>query len=136
MFYTLLNSAPLAVFAILMNKKLRDYFVPKNEKSLNEDTRLIFDEINELVKKPEQLKVALGSELKVFEGNTEAYWKDIEQKGKKFMVIRMVNGNFIRNAGVFGEELSFNDVKEKYLILDGIDYKSNNSLHKLFYMEV
>ena len=52
------------------------------------------------------------------------------------MVIRMVNGNFIRNAGVFGEELSFNDVKEKYLILDGIDYKSNNSLHKLFYMEV
>ena len=60
LFYTLLNSAPLAVFAILMNKKLRDYFVPKNEKSLNEDTRLIFDEINELVKKPKQLKVLLG----------------------------------------------------------------------------
>ena len=136
LFNTLFNSAPLAVFAILMSEKLRNYFIPKNEKSVNEDTRLIFDEINELVKKPQQLTVALGAELKVFKGNTEAYWKDIEQKGKKYMVIRMVNGNYIRNAGVFGEELSFNDVQDKYLILDGIDYKSNNSLHELYYMEV
>ena len=29
-----------------------------------------------------------------------------------------------------------NDVREKFLILDGIDYKSNYATHKLKYMEV
>ena len=71
-----------------------------------------------------------------FSGVTEGYWKDLESKEKKYMIISMEEGNFLRNIGKKGEELSASDVNGKFLILDGIDYKSNNASHKLIYMEV
>lgn len=71
-----------------------------------------------------------------FSGKTENYWKDIESKGKKFMILKMESGNFVRNCGRSGEELNAEQVNKHFLILDGIDYKSNNPQHQLLYMEV
>jgi hypothetical protein len=74
--------------------------------------------------------------LRYFQGETDEYWKDIEPKGKKFMIIAMEEGNFVRNAGKQGEELSASDVNKKFPILNGIDYKSKNNKDTLIYMEV
>ncbi|MBF0228233.1 MAG: hypothetical protein HQK63_01355 [Desulfamplus sp.] len=74
--------------------------------------------------------------IKTFSGHTESYWKDIESAGKQYMVIYMQEGNFVRNMGKKGEELSADDVNGSFPILNGIDYKSNNDSHSLYYMEI
>jgi hypothetical protein len=78
----------------------------------------------------------LPRHVKSFAGATEGYWKDLEPKGKRFMLINMEDGNIVRNSGKQGEELKAADVNGKFPILDGIDYKSNNAGHSLIYMEV
>ena len=52
------------------------------------------------------------------------------------MIISMELGDFVRSAGVQGGDLNSTDIENKFVILDGIDYKSNNSNHQLCYMEV
>ena len=74
--------------------------------------------------------------LKSFAGVTDGYWKDVEPKGKKYMILSMEHGNYIRSAGVLGGDLDSDDINEKFVLLDGIDYKSNNEYDKLLYMEV
>lgn len=78
----------------------------------------------------------LPSHIKIFSGKTDAYWKDIEPKGKTFMIISMENGNKLRNAGANGEELTAEDINGKFIFSDGIDYMSNSDSDKLIYMEV
>lgn len=73
---------------------------------------------------------------KIFCGETKSYWKDIEPKKKRLMIISMVEGNFLRNSGKDGEELSANDINKKFIITDGVDYKSNSQCDELIYMEV
>lgn len=51
------------------------------------------------------------------------------------MILKMENGNYVRSAGKNGGDLASGHVNEKFVILDGIDYKSNNASHVLLYME-
>lgn len=146
LYFELINKAPLAVFVILMSDKLRNYFI----KELNEDNNYEDDEftnteshtdeihrlIKEFVEDSWEFKEKLGEHLKIFKGNTEAYWKDIEPKEKRFMIINMELRNYVRGAGNFGEELSSDDINNNFVILNGIDYKSNNANQELLYMEV
>ncbi|NEP50425.1 MAG: hypothetical protein F6K65_17055 [Moorea sp. SIO3C2] len=74
--------------------------------------------------------------LKIFKGETKEFWKDIEPKGKRFMILGMNDGNYVRNSGKHGEELSADDINGKFVILDGIDYKSRNPDHVIGYLEV
>jgi hypothetical protein len=78
----------------------------------------------------------ISNHVKTFAGHTEGYWKDLQPQGKKFLVIKMENGNFVSNQGVTGEEIGSEQINGKFLILDGIKYKSNNANHRLVYMEV
>jgi len=71
-----------------------------------------------------------------FSSETDGYWKDIEAKGKKYLIMKMEQGNFVRNAGKNGEELTAEDVNGKFIVLNGIDYKSNNEKDLLIYLEV
>lgn len=128
LYETLIEQAPLAVFAILMNDGMRSYFL--------DSECYIHEELNNFIQNRSWLKEKIGEELKIFKGDTEAYWKDIEPQGKKYMIIRMENGNYVRNVGKFGEELSSSDINGAFVILDGIDYKSRNANHELLYMEV
>ena len=142
LYYLLQKEAPMAIFAILMNDNMRDYYIDKENSgnfrylSSGNLSKAINEKIVSLVSNKEDLKKKLGEQLKIFKGDTEAYWKDIEPKGKKIMIIDMEEGNYIRNSGSFGEEISLSKVKGKFLILDGIDYKSNNKYKELLYMEV
>ncbi len=80
LYNNLVDNAPLAIFAILMNTKMRSYFISSDYSS--ENTNLIYNKIKEFVTNKTVLKEKLGEELKMFKGNTEAYWKDIEPKEK------------------------------------------------------
>lgn len=52
------------------------------------------------------------------------------------MIISMESGDFVRSAGISGGDLGRDDILNKFVIVDGIDYKSNSSTHQLLYMEV
>lgn len=78
----------------------------------------------------------LGENLKKFSGVTDGYWKDLEPAGKKYMILKMGYGNYVRSAGLLNGDLATSDVMNKFVILDGVDYKSNSSRDVLLYMEV
>lgn len=135
LFHQLLEEAPLAIFAIIMNKNLRNYFLCEKDDS-KEGTFKVYEKITKLILNINSYRESLGDSLKSFAGATEAYWKDIEPSNKRFMILKIQNGNYVRNSGRVGEELGYSDIKDKFIIIDGLDYKSNNSSHELLYMEV
>ncbi|WP_409305732.1 hypothetical protein [Peribacillus sp. SCS-155] len=121
-----IEKAPIVIFAVLLNDQARKVFL--NHKYVKEViSKIAFDA---------KILEQLGEHLKIFKGQTEGYWKDLEPNGKKFMVISLVNGNFVRSIGNVGEQLSSNDVNGQFVILNGLNYMSNNSTHELKYMEV
>ncbi|MBV5328234.1 MAG: hypothetical protein JZU65_11450 [Chlorobium sp.] len=74
--------------------------------------------------------------LHLFAGETAEYWKDLEIKTKKIMVLSIPKGTFVRNSDQQGGDLTSEDVNGKFPILDGLDYKSNTDDNFLVYMEV
>lgn len=84
----------------------------------------------------ELMPPSLPSYVKTFRGKTDAYWKDIEPKEKRFMIISMNGSNKLRSTGASGEELTANDINGKFPITNGIDYMSNSETETLVYMEV
>lgn len=160
LFYDLLygihgQHSALAIMCLLMNEHSRKYYLPwpiietKNEDGTvsygNEAERLetefmtdkqqMFQCICSMIKTPD-FKTELGENLLIFAGVTDGYWKDLEPKGKNYMIINMGNNDFVRSAGLSGGDLSSKDIENQFVIVDGIDYKSNSSSHKLLYMEV
>lgn len=153
LFYNLEKNAPMAIFVILMNQKMRTKYIPTSNKetpassitpiwkseyydnSVDKTQKDILDKIRSMLHY-KYLIGNLGTNLKEFSGKTDGYWKDIEPKGKKFMILSMEIGNFIRNSGISGEEYDRSSTYKKFMILDGIDYKSNSADDKLLYMEV
>ena len=118
---------------------IRDADISEAEKTsdieVSEDKEQMYASICDLIS-ANSLEEKLGDNLMTFSGQTEGYWKDIEPKGKKYMIISMGKGDFVRAAGVQGGDLSGDDIKGSFPIIDGIDYKSNSSTRKIQYMEV
>lgn len=83
-----------------------------------------------------KLSEILKNNLCSYSGVTDGYWKDIEPKCANFMILKMENDDHIRSLGVSGDDLSYSDINKKFVILEGIDFKSNDASHKLLYMEV
>lgn len=145
LYYTLQSKSVVAVMCLLMNEQARNYYLPIEQKDDNgtvttdidsdSDKKVMFQKIC-LAIKSNKLETELGENLKSFAGITDGYWKDLEPKGKKYMIIRMESGDYVRSAGKSGGDLSSNDIENKFVILDGIDYKSNSATHQLLYMEV
>lgn len=99
------------------------------------DQETIYNQICKMITRTEFVE-QLGEHLRSFSGETESYWKDLEPKGKKYMIISMGNGDHVRASGVSGSDLKSEDVTNRFVILDGIDYMSNSSNRTLLYMEV
>jgi hypothetical protein len=117
------------------DKEDKTYDTAQHDIDNNYDKRDMYQEICKITK-IEIFKNNLGDNLHTFAGVTDGYWKDIEEKGKKYMIISIEPGDFVRAAGKSGADLSSSDVVDKFPIIDGIDYKSNSADHKLLYMEV
>lgn len=154
LFLDLQYISPLAIMCFLMNNEARKYYLPmpyleKDDSEITyyfdedvdvykyvyDDTSEMYDNICSMINRRNFIS-KLGDNLHVFAGVTDGYWKDLETRGKKYMIISMGSGDFVRSAGLQGGDLSSRDIENKFLIVDGIDYKSNSSSRQLLYMEV
>ncbi|MBR1750415.1 MAG: hypothetical protein IJ740_05950 [Ruminococcus sp.] len=160
LFYKLYYKAPMAVFVMLTHEETRKFYLPQMVPVTKDDEiaevvetttdiakeyddpemtqlmaykKAVYKRVCGLISSAESI---LGDNLLSFAGVTDGYWKDIETKDKKYMIIDMKPGNYVRSAGKAGQEFGYNDVANGFIIIDGIDYKSNNADHKLLYMEV
>lgn len=149
LFISLYESAPLAVFVMLMFDTMRNKFLWDSAEKLPEKLETTSDFINADRKQLHDLlmrfmrdytykalREVLGDNLKIFGGETDNYWKDLEPGDKKYMILKIENGDSVRSAGKRDEILEAKDVNGKFPILDGVDYRSNNAYRELFYMEV
>lgn len=162
LFYKLYYKAPMALFVMLTHEETRKLYLPQMvtvTKTKDDGTEEVVETTTDVAKKYDDQEMTqlmsdklamyklvcglistaetiLKDNLLSFAGVTDGYWKDIETKGKKYMIINMQSGNYVRSAGKAGEELGYYDVLNGFIIIDGIDYKSNNATHKLLYMEV
>lgn len=145
LFYVLRRKSALAIMCLLMNEKSRRYYLPvevtaeDGSKSFdtdkNDDKKTMFLSICQMIQQSD-FENLLGGNLISFAGITDGYWKDLEPKGKNYMIISMEDGDYVRSAGHSGGDLSRSDIRNKFVIVDGVDYKSNSDIHKLLYMEV
>lgn len=147
LFWTLKEKSVLAIMCLLMNESARNYYLPipvkKEDETIsstfdtesNADKRNMYNAICTLTKASD-FATKLGDNLHVFAGVTDGYWKDLETKGKQYMIVSMGIGDFVRGAGIQGGDLASTDIENKFVIVDGIDYKSNSASRQLLYMEV
>ena len=117
------------------NNDIKQKNVQKYNKKIKYDKFIMFNLIKKMVIYKDLL-VILKQNLKEFSGKTESYWKDIEPKGKKYMILRIQPGNHVRPLGEQGVDLGYSEIIDKFVIFDGIDYMSNFETDKLLYMEV
>lgn len=145
LFYVMKGKSILAIMCLLMNEQSRKYYLPiekKNEDGtavveteLNADKATMFQIICSMIS-TFAFQTELGENLITFAGITDGYWKDLEPKDKKYMIISIGDGDFVRASGDSGGDLSRTDILNKFVILNGIDYKSSSTVRKLLYMEV
>lgn len=103
------------------------------DESIN-DCESIYKEIKKMCSAKDFIE-SLGDNVKVFNGVTDSYWKDLEPKEKKCMIISIGTLDYVRSAGCTGGDKGVDDINDKFEILDGIDYKSDYS-SAVIYMEV
>lgn len=153
LFWILKDKSVLALMCLLMNDQSSGYYLPAilideegydkldgngnfiYDTSINIDKNEMYNELCKIIYR-DYFKESIGKNLRTFSGVTDGYWKDLEPKGKEYMIISMGSGDFVRSSGVIGGDLSNMDVENKFIILDGIDYKSNSATRQLLYMEV
>jgi len=142
---------PLVIYSVLMKEELRDLFL--NNEFLKKDlTKFVLasqtafnerfkdfydcssDSVDEVKAAKDYFHESVG--LKTFCGQTDGYWKDLEVKNKQVIVLSIPTKTFVRNLGKPDEELSSDDINGNFLILNGLDYKSNNLTANLVYMEL
>lgn len=146
LFKMLIKKSYLAVMCLLMTEQARKYYLPiitiDDDGTVIKDTdsdidkKELYDELCHLITLT-GFRESLGNHLQSFSGKTEEYWNDIEPDAqRKYMIISMQKGNYVRSLGNHGGDLGYDDVLNQFVILNGIDYKSNNANHELLYMEV
>lgn len=125
----------IAAAAAAFIKKEDDSTAVSYDIENNADKRNMYNAICSMLKASDFVS-KLGNNLHIFAGITDGYWKDLETKGKKYMILSMGTGDFVRSAGIQGGDLASIDIENKFVIVDGIDYKSNSASRQLLYMEV
>lgn len=72
--------------------------------------------------------------IKSYNSKTEGFWKEIENKNKKIMIIDIDPNSKIKS--VTGEKiLEGKEIKDKFIVLNGLEYNSDSN-EPLIYMEV
>lgn len=130
LFFRLVKSAPKAIFAILTRDVFRKFWI--GEKA---NTKIYSNVKTELLE-TDKAKEILGDDLKIVKRNTQAMWDPIEKNEVKLMVISIIRGTFVKNAGNFSEKLGDADVNDKLVKFNGLEYQCNNENYELLYMEV
>lgn len=130
LYFRLVETAPKAIFAILTRDAFRKFWIG------DEANAKIYTSVKTALLATAKAKEILGDDLKIVKRNTQAMWDPIETPEVKLMVISIVAGTFIKNAGNFSEKLGNTDVNDKLVKFDGLEYQCNNESYELLYMEV
>lgn len=130
LYFRLVETAPKAIFAILTRDAFRKFWIG------DEANAKIYTSVKTALLATAKAKEILGDDLKIVKRNTQAMWDPIERPEVKLMVISIVAGTFIKNAGNFSEKLGNTDVNDKLVKFDGLEYQCNNESYELLYMEV
>lgn len=130
LYFRLVETAPKAIFAILTRDAFRKFWIG------DEANAKIYTSVKTALLAKAKAKEILGDDLKIVKRNTQAMWDPIERPEVKLMVISIVAGTFIKNAGNFSEKLGNTDVNDKLVKFDGLEYQCNNESYELLYMEV
>ena len=112
-----------------------DKFEPLLDIENNRDKAEIFYEIENIIKSAD-FSTRLGNYLKRYVGTTEGHWSNIEPKGSKCMIIKLEEAADIRPTDKEDIILSNEDIKNKFLIIDGIDFKSKLVTGSVLYMKI
>ncbi len=145
LFYVFMQKSQLALMCLMMNEQARKYYLPVitidetgveiKDINSNADKEAMYVALCQLIATT-NFRNNLEGYIISFSGKTEGYWKNLEVKEKKYMIISMQEGDGVRSAGKTGGDLAYKDIYGQFVILDGIDYESNNDKHQLLYMEV
>lgn len=130
LFYRLQKKAPKAIFAILTIDSFRKYWIGE------EANQSIFASIKSELLKPYKAREILGDDLRIVKRNTQAMWDPIERPEVKVMVIHIANGTFVKKANDFFGKYGCDEVNDKLVKFDGLEYQCNNESYELLYMEV
>lgn len=130
LYFRFVETAPKAIFAILTIDAFRKFWIG------DEANAKIYTSVKTALLATAKAKEILGDDLKIVKRNTQAMWDPIERPEVKLMVISIVEGTFIKNAGNFSEKLGNTDVNDKLVKFDGLEYQCNNESYELLYMEV
>ena len=104
----------------------------------------------------EKLETIFGNHLKFFSGLTDNYCKDLASHGCRCMILRMdsaivtrpttrttrttrtstIRTANVRASGKKEQMLDPSIVNNRFIILDGIDYRSDNISQTIYYLEV
>ncbi|MDR1642241.1 MAG: hypothetical protein LBT59_21325 [Clostridiales bacterium] len=81
--------------------------------------------------------LSLPQHIQKYSRTTDDYWaENLPSADKPCMIIDIQAGNKIRNFGKIMEEFDGAEVKGKFMIFNGINYKSKNKKDTLKYMEI
>ncbi len=149
------DEVPIIIYAVLMNNNMRNFFLDNEDiknklqskytlSTLSKAKNTIYSKFEIFNNRDDENynetqaieKIMEKIKLHTFKGATDGYWKDLEVKGTKVMVLYIPAGTFIRNSNKPKEELSTEEVNGKFLLLNGLVYKSNTAQSSIVYMEV
>ncbi|MBS4912980.1 MAG: hypothetical protein KHZ77_02310 [Veillonella sp.] len=101
----------------------------------NPDKAAMYKEIKNIIHSDE-FENKLAHNLKKVVGTTEGHWKTVEPKGNQYMVISLGDTGVVRPADNDNYILNDSDIKDQFLIVNGIEFKSDSQDCSLIYMEV
>ncbi|NFF82258.1 hypothetical protein FC764_13615 [Clostridium botulinum] len=149
--FNLKEKAPMAIFSILMDEELRYYFIgtwaEKEDEEFKEESKLydveyskysseVYEDIVNYIKDEKNLEEILGDNLHKYSANTKEFWDDIEPEDKKILVLKIDIGSQIKNKKSINEKFEYNEVNDRFRILNGLSYRSHTENNKILYMEV
>lgn len=146
LFYQIRDESFLAVLCLLMNPETRPFYIfdgelPSDDRITTQDIKTMYEWIKgQLYAK--DFTERLGHYLVIKDNNTGLRFSPITSSSKqRCMILKLVKTYSSHDCAVSNQidrEHFFTetDVKDKFMIFDGIEYQSDNSSNKLYYIEV
>lgn len=135
-FCEVFEKAPLAMLVALTNPKMRHFYMCEEQAAKdNADLQhyavswrlpYIKEQIDNVVKTPTE---DLLTVIRTYQGSTNRYWKNLEPKGTKCLILSAYNssGLTISDQGQHTNVLNGKQLQFNYMILDGLDFFSDNA---------
>ena len=155
LYWLMAEKSPLALMRLLMNEVTRKIYLGddaadspaeksefagmRNSKIHQKDKEAIRRDLIQKIQ-DQSFLVQLGEHLKRKDYSGFDYgWHNLETGEKQYMIISMTDGDKIRPAGNSGEGVSQDVIKNKFKLMQGIEYNPlhcYSGQHELKYMEV